>query len=110
MKASSGKQLPILMVLVIGIGFVGILIFGSWTARIIAAAAVFSFCACAYWFDWWIRFRPGDRVQVKSGPHQGSRGVVIEPLREGSGARVELELGDRTETVDFLARYELKKI
>ncbi len=110
MKASPGRQLPILMVLVIGIGLVGILVFGGWTARIIAATAVGGFFAFAYWFDWWIRFRPGDRVQVRFGPHKGSRGIVVEPLRDGLGAQVELEVGDHTETVDFLVGSELEKI
>ena len=98
------------LTVMLGICLLVIIISGSWPTRIIVCAVVGGLGAWAYWFVRWIRFRPGDRVLVKFGPHQGSQGTVIEPLHRGHGARIALDGEDRTETVDFHFGYDLQKL
>lgn len=98
------------LTVMLGICLLVIIVSGSWPARIIVCAVVGGLCAWVYWLVRWIRFRPGDRVLVKFGPHQGSQGTVIEPLHRGHGARIALDGEDRTGAVDFHFGYDLQKL
>ena len=63
----------------------------------------------AYVTDRRMRFRRGDRVRVDFGPKKGLTGVVEEPLDNGHRARVSLETGEQSETMDFQG-WEIRKI
>jgi membrane protein implicated in regulation of membrane protease activity len=103
-------MIPDLLVFILFISFILLLVFGSWTLRLIVITIGGSFSAWAFWTDRKMRLWPGDRVRVKTGDYKGACGVVVKPLGDGWGAQIKLERGNHLETMDFTGWYDLEKI
>lgn len=92
------------------LSLLSLLIFSNWPVRIGVLTLCGGIWALSYGFDRWTRFRVGDQVLIVLGPHQGTKGTVVELLHQGRGARVQLLIDGQTSPVDFHGGYELKRI
>jgi membrane protein implicated in regulation of membrane protease activity len=96
-------------ILVIALSVLSILLFGGWVERVVVVGAVAAFVAFSYWFAWHITLRPGDRVRVTRGPHQGRRGVVDAAHNPQHAGRVRVVFEDGGAAAE-LSQYDVEKI
>ena len=74
------------------LGLVALVIFGSNPARIGAGTLLGLLTAAAFILDRHSRLRAGQQVEILSGPQRGNIGTILEPLPQNRGAKVQLDL------------------